>query len=434
MKGKTKKVAIKGSSKERFPVVIPRAEHTISRNDISKAALKVLYRLHEAGYDAFLVGGGVRDLLLGLHPKDFDVVTNALPEEVRKLFSNSRIIGRRFKLVHVRYGREIIEVATFRGHDPEHEHHKLSETGMILRDNVFGSLDEDAMRRDFTINALYYNIADFSVVDDVDGMKDIQRRILRVIGDPDQRYREDPLRMVRAVRLASKLNLKIDPESKKSIQKNAELLVQIPPARLFDEFLKISRSAYSAKAFSALEETGLFKVLFPKLWELYQGTNKQAIRKFITLALESTDERMKEEKGVNPAFLVAVLLWPLFEKALKFYLDEGVKLYIAIARAQADVLNHHEMPMSVPRRLTIVIEDIWILQFRLQQTQRARIMRALYHPRFRAAYDFMILRADSDESLKKLCDWWEKFQEASSEVQTEMIEKHPLKKEVKKSD
>lgn len=427
-------MAVKKSSTKRVPVVIPPSEHTISQNDISKEALKVLYRLHEAGYDAFLVGGGVRDLLLGLHPKDFDVVTNATPEEVRKLFSNSRIIGRRFKLVHVRYGREIIEVATYRGYDPEHEHHLRSNTGMILRDNVYGSLEEDALRRDFTINALYYNIADFSVVDDVGGMTDIKNRNLRVIGDPDERYREDPLRMLRAIRLSSKLNLNIDPDSKKSIKKNAELLIQIPSARLFDEFLKISMGGHAAKTFEKLEKENLFHILFPALWKLYNGPGKNAIRKFIGLALESTDQRIKEEKGVNPAFLIAVIMWPIFEDALKFHLNSGVKMYVAIARAQIDSLKNHQMPMSVPRRLMNIIEDIWLLQFQLKHTQRAKIFRTLHHQRFRAAYDFMLLRAESGEPLKNLCRWWEKFQEADKKTQDQMIKEHPLKKEVKKSE
>ena len=409
------------SIKTRVPRIISRSEHNISRENISKAALKVLYRLHEAGYDAYLVGGSVRDLLLGLLPKDFDVATNAHPEQIRSLFSNSHIIGRRFKLVHVRYGREIIEVATYRGHDPEHEHHKQSASGMILRDNVYGSLEEDAMRRDFTVNALYYNIADFSVVDDVDGMKDILSKTMRVIGDPKQRFREDPVRMIRAVRLASKLNLKIEKKSLDGIVELNELVNQVPSARLFDEFLKISLGGHSEKTFAMLEEVGLFRVLFPRLGKHFQSENGTNIRQFIKNALISTDERIIEEKGVHPAFIIAVMLWPSFRETMELHLDQGDKFFAALSKSLKHILKHHEMPMSVPRRLTLVIEEIWTLQYHLPQTRRSRILSTLHHQRFRAAYDFLLLRAEVDPSLKPLCSWWENFQVATKEEQEELI-------------
>lgn len=409
------------SIKTRVPRIISRSEHNISRENISKAALKVLYRLHEAGYDAYLVGGSVRDLLLGLIPKDFDVATNAHPEQIRSLFSNSHIIGRRFKLVHIRYGREIIEVATYRGHDPEHEHHQQSASGMILRDNVYGSLEEDAMRRDFTVNALYYNIADFSVVDDVDGMKDILSKTLRMIGDPKKRFREDPVRMIRAVRLAAKLGLTIEKKTIEGIHELKELLVQVPSARLFDEFLKISLGGHSEKTFSLLENVGLFSVLFPRLWRHYQSDDALNIRTLITNASSSTDARIAEEKGVHPAFLIAVLLWPSFKETMDHHLEHGEKFYVALARSLKYILKHHEMPMSVPRRLTLVIEEIWTLQYHLTQTRRSRIFSTFNHPRFRAAYDFMLLRAEIDLSLKQLCVWWEKFQVATKQEQEELI-------------
>lgn len=407
--------------KTREALIIPRSEHNISRENISKAALKVLYRLHEAGYDAYLVGGSVRDLLLGIIPKDFDVATNAHPEQIRSLFSNSHIIGRRFKLVHVRYGREIIEVATYRGNDPEHEHHKQSASGMILRDNVYGTLEEDAMRRDFTVNALYYNIADFSVVDDVDGMKDILSKTMRVIGDPKLRFREDPVRMIRAVRLAAKLGLSIDKKSIDSIEALSELVTQVPSARLFDEFLKISLGGHSAKTFVMLEKVGLLHALFPRLWKHYQSKEQNNIRQLMSIALSSTDSRIAEDKGVHPAFLISVLLWPSFKETMQMHLDQGDKFFAALAKSLKYILKHHEMPMSVPRRLTMVIEEIWTLQYHLPQTRRSRILSTLHHPRFRAAYDFMLLRAEVDATLVPLCQWWEKFQVATKVEQEEMI-------------
>ncbi len=409
------------SIKTRVPQIISRSEHNISRENISKAALKVLYRLHEAGYDAFLVGGSVRDLLLGILPKDFDVATNAHPEQIRSLFSNSHIIGKRFKLVHVRYGREIIEVVTYRGHDPEHEHHQQSASGMILRDNVYGSLEEDALRRDFTVNALYYNIADFSVVDDVDGMKDILSKTLRMIGDPKKRFREDPVRMIRAVRLATKLDLKIEKKTMDGIVELNELINQVPAARLFDEFLKISLGGHSEKTFALLEKVGLLAVLFPRLWKHYHSEDALNIRKLMTVALSSTDSRIQEEKGVHPAFLIAVLLWPSFKETLEHHLDQGEKFFGALAKSLKYILKHHNMPMSVPRRLTLVIEEIWTLQYHLPQTRRTRIFSTLNHPRFRAAYDFMLLRAEVDPSLTPLCAWWEKFQAATKKEQEELL-------------
>src|SRR5690606_33324797 len=259
------------------PKIIPRAEHPISRANISSNALKVLYRLKNAGYSAFIVGGGVRDLLLGRHPKDFDVVTDALPEEVDRLFRNCRLIGRRFRLAHVRFGRDVVEVATFRatgnGEDDARLH---DETGRILRDNVYGTIDEDVWRRDFTVNALYYNIADFTLWDYTTGLEDIKSRTLRLIGDPETRYREDPVRMLRAVRLAAKLDFTIAPGTAEPIPRLAPLLADVPPARLFDEVLKLFQSGHAVRSFDLLREHGLFGYLFPRTEEIFRGDDGEA--------------------------------------------------------------------------------------------------------------------------------------------------------------
>ena len=401
------------------PQVITRSEHAISRAHISEAALKVLYRLKAAGFEAYLVGGGVRDLLLGREPKDFDVATDALPEEVKALFSNSRLIGRRFKLVHVRYGQEIIEVATFRG---DHEAEETHDDGMILRDNVYGTLEQDVWRRDFTVNALYYNIKDFSVVDYTDGVADLQAGVLRVIGDAEQRYLEDPVRMLRAVRFAGKLGFRIHADSEAPIFALGDRLEAVPPARLFDEILKLFLAGNALGTFELLRHYDLFKHLFPMtdacLAEEEQGFPHMMVAK----GLANTDARIAENKPVTPAYLFAVLLWePVRARSLRL-MDEGMSELQALQVAGDDVVAQQARHIAVPKRFSLQSREIWTLQARLKRRQGKRAERLVEMSRFRAAYDFLLLRADSGEAeLQPLADWWTEFQAANVEQRSSLM-------------
>ncbi|MCD6047560.1 MAG: pcnB [Gammaproteobacteria bacterium] len=408
-------------------MIIPRAEHNISRKDITPTALKVLYRLQEAGFDAYLVGGGVRDLLLGLHPKDFDVATNAHPEQVRKIFSNSRLIGRRFRIVHVFFGRDIVEVTTFRKGllDEEHADHQQSEHGVMLRDNVFGTIEEDAVRRDFTVNALYYNIADFSVVDFTNGMQDLKHRIVRLIGEPEVRFREDPVRMLRAVRFAAKLGFELDPAISQAIPKMHALLDHISKARLFDEWVKILMSCHACKAFELLLQHGLLEDLLPsipKLW--HHSANAEALAK---AALENTDERLKTGKSINPAFMLAVLYWPIFLEYQKKFEQKGMHKSIAFEHAISEAIQTALKDMSIPRRFTTNMREIWGLQRRFNAHPNKRLLDIPLLPRFRAGYDFLLLRASLDPSLKPLAEWWTAFYEATPEMRHGLLKTKPKK-------
>ncbi|MBY0544617.1 MAG: polynucleotide adenylyltransferase PcnB, partial [Gammaproteobacteria bacterium] len=293
------------------PIVISRDGHTVSRKQISSNALKVLYRLRESGYEAYLVGGCVRDLLLGREPKDFDVATNAEPEQVHALFRGAILIGRRFRLVHVRFYREIIEVATFRqGGFVVDEDARINEHGMLMRDNQFGSIAEDVIRRDFTVNALYYNIADFSVIDFVGGMQDLKAGVLRIIGEPLTRFREDPVRILRAIRFAAKLGFRIESATEEAIPATANLLAHVAPARLFDEVLKLLSGGCGAVTFSLLRQYNLLTYLFPLTEQVLQDVNlHQEVDRFLLTMLRNSDDRIAENKGVNPAFMLAAMLW-----------------------------------------------------------------------------------------------------------------------------
>jgi poly(A) polymerase len=321
------------------PVTIPRPDHEISRASISSAALKVLYGLKEAGYQSFLVGGGVRDLLLGREPKDFDVGTDATPEEIRNLFRSCRLIGRRFRLAHVRFGREVIEVATFRArHDEqsgEGSDSAHSEEGRILRDNVFGSLEEDAWRRDFTVNALYYDIKNFSVVDYVGGLDDLKAGTLKLIGDPEQRYREDPVRMLRAVRFAAKLGFRIHPDTEEPMHDLGQLLEDIPSARLFEEVLKLFLGGCALTTFELLRHYDLFRYLFPMTDEALSHEEEGFPITFVARALENTDNRLAENKPVTPAFLYAALLWEPVRLRTQELIEQGA-VFLATAFCRAD--------------------------------------------------------------------------------------------------
>jgi len=406
------------------PAIIPRAEHNISRSNISESALKVLYRLTQAGYSAHLVGGGVRDLLLGREPKDFDVATDARPEEIKALFRNCRLIGRRFVLAHVRFGREIIEVATFRAQheaaDGEGEGEGVMEDGMILRDNVFGTLEDDAWRRDFTVNALYYNVADFSVIDYTDGMADLKAGVLRLIGEPGARLREDPVRMLRAVRFAAKLGFRLHPDIEAGIHELGELLTAVPPARLFDEVLKLFQGGYAVQGYELLRHYGLFGYLFPQTEACLAEEENDFPHTLLLKALGNTDARIAVGKPVTPAFLFAALLWDPVRQAAARLREAGMSELQALQAASQDVISEQTRRVTFPKRFSIQSREIWTLQARLPQRAGKRALRLFEHPRFRAAYDFLLLRAEAGEDVSELAEWWTRFQEVDHEARLKM--------------
>jgi len=398
--------------------VIPREQHNVSRKNISSGALRVLYRLNEAGFRACLVGGAVRDLLLGGHPKDFDIATSATPEEVKKLFRNCRLIGRRFRLAHVVFGQEIVEVATFRGSADDGSGERHVVDGRILRDNVYGTIEEDAVRRDFTVNALYYDIADFSVLDYVGGYEDLLKRELHLIGDPVQRYREDPVRMLRAVRLAAKLNFKIAPEARAPFDDLGELLLHAPPARLFDETLKLFFAGSGLKSFRAIESSGLLADVFPLTARALAFRGGDSFRAMLESGLAGTDARIAEGKPVTPAFLFATLLWGAVRAQVGREIARGSDESSAWLRVSHHVINEQAKHVAIPRRFGAVMEEIWILQPRFEQRTKKRVHRLLAHPRFRAAYDFLLLRAPESVAVAELGVWWTQVQGMSNEELT----------------
>ncbi len=381
-----------------------------------------MYRLKNSGYEAYLVGGCVRDLLLGREPKDFDVVTNASPEEVKKVFRNCRLIGRRFRLAHVYFGRDIIEVATFRGTD-DLANERVHEDGRLLRDNVFGSIEEDVWRRDFTVNALYYNIRDFSVVDYVDGMEDHKKGILKLIGDPAARYREDPVRMLRAIRFAVKLGFKIDPESERIIPDMATLLANIPAARLYDEVLKLFISGYAVQTFEMLRHFDLFSVLFPATDLSLQSEADGFPRLFLAKALENTDLRINEAKSVTPYFLMAAFLWEPVQASAKQKIKQGKHSSVAYQEAAREAIRSQVKHTAFPKRVGLAMTEVWMLQGRFTHRSGVRAYKLLGHPRFRAAYDFLLLRAETGGADPELADWWTKFQVADQAEQGKMMKK-----------
>ncbi|MBS0556123.1 MAG: polynucleotide adenylyltransferase PcnB [Proteobacteria bacterium] len=394
--------------------IIPREAHNISRKQISSGALRVLYRLNEAGYAAYLVGGAVRDLLIGGRPKDFDVATDATPEDVRRLFRNCRLIGRRFRLAHVVFGPEIVEVATFRGNGgdvDEADGGRQVVDGRIVRDNVWGTIEEDALRRDFTVNALYYDIADFSVRDYVGGFEDVQRRVLRLIGDPAQRYREDPVRMLRAVRLSAKLAFAIAPDARAPFAELGELLAHAPPARLFDESLKMFLAGNGLKSFRALEQSGLLGAVFPLTARALAFRGGETFRGVLEAGLAGTDARVAEGKSVTPAFLFAAMLWGAVRAQAEREIARGVEPNLAWQRVSLHVIAEQAKHVAIPRRFGQVMQEIWMLQPRFADRQKKRVFRLLAHPRFRGAYDFLLLRAGEGEDVAELGRWWTRVQQ-----------------------
>lgn len=406
------------------PHIIAAGQHNIVPEDISRGAAEVVATLEQEGFNAYVVGGCVRDLLLGLHPKDFDVATDATPEQVKQLFRRSRIIGRRFQIVHVRFGREIVEVTTFRAHHttdtrPGKDTSRHSEHGMLLRDNVFGSIDEDARRRDFTVNALYYHPGDNTIYDYANGMVDIADKTLRIIGDPVARYREDPVRMLRAARFAARLDFSLAPDSTKVIPASAHLLGAISSARLFEETLKLFMNGHALATWRQLHTLHLDLQLFPESAKLV--ADDEFNRRFIDQALTNTDDRVNNGKRVTPAFLFAALLWPAVCELKTRREKSGESPLDALQHAAADVTGKQVKRLAIPKRFSIPMREIWELQARLTRRNGQQAFRLLTHPRFRAAYDFVLLREQSGEDLLGLGDWWTQFQDADEDQRTTMV-------------
>ncbi len=398
---------------------VPRSEHHVSKTDISPNALHVLNRLTSSGFQAYLVGGSVRDLLLRKSPKDFDVATNATPNQIKNLFRNARIIGRRFKLAHILYHREIIEVATFRGHDAVNENLHTNDRGMLVRDNAYGTLEEDAWRRDFTINSLYYNMTDGSIVDFTGGVKDVELRMIRMIGDPVTRYQEDPVRMLRAIRFGAKLHFNLAAETAAPMQELSTLITHISGSRLFDEMVKIYQCGEAESAQQLLVEYGLFHHLFPQTAKLLDSS--LPVNTLLMNALKNTDTRIHENKPVTPAFIFAIMLWfPLMTRKAKL-IDEGMDPLPALEKAMSDIISEQNQRVTIPKRFTQVMREIWLMQFRFSKRSGHRAYLLLEHPRFRAAYDFLALRALAGDESMELADWWSTFQDADISTQTEMV-------------
>ncbi len=403
--------------------VYSRSEHNISRSRVSENALKVLYRLQKEGFDAYLVGGCVRDLLLGREPKDFDVVTNADPDQVKKVFRNCRIIGRRFRLAHVYFGKDVVEVATFRGAAESQNDKQLSNPdGRLLRDNVYGSIEEDVWRRDFTVNALYYNIKDFTVIDYVNGMKDHEAGTLRLIGDPQTRFREDPVRMLRAVRFAVKLGFKIDPVCEQALFGMADLLAHIPSARLYDETLKLFLSGHALQTFESLRHYGLFKVLFPDTEDCLSEQDGDFPRMLIVKALQNCDNRVADGKSVTAYFLFAALLWEPVQALAKRKIDAGESEYLAYQEAADSIIGKQVKRTAMPRYISLAMREVWSLQPKFNARIGLKPVRLLAHPRFRAGYDFLVLRTETGGVDAGLSAWWETYQQASEAEQKQMTQ------------
>ncbi len=420
------------------PVIVARADHPISRSMIATSALKVLYQLKDAGYQAFLVGGCVRDIVIGMEPKDFDVATDASPEEVRRLFRNCRLIGRRFRLAHVRFGQQIVEVATFRAAgfpieldaddtddepapEPENDDRVHDDGGRLLRDNRYGTIDQDVWRRDFTCNALYYNIEDFSIWDYVGGVEDVKSRTLRLIGDPETRFREDPVRMLRAIRFQAKLGFRIHEGTREPIARLAPLLEQIPPARLLDEFQKLFLAGFGQRAFELLRTHGLLAHLFPATAAWLEKDSDGMAARLIQAGLANTDRRVQEDRTVTPMFLFAVLLFGPISAAAQKRFESGSQAGQAIAEAADEIVAQQNRRIGIPKRFSIPMREMLALQPRFHRREGRRALAFIGHPRFRAAYDFLVLRAESGGEDPAIAKWWTELQELPQEEQHQRV-------------
>jgi poly(A) polymerase len=420
---------------------IPATQHGLRPELLSKAALQVITTLQEAGFAAYIVGGGVRDLLLGKHPKDFDVATDAHPEQIKPLFKRCLLIGRRFRLAHVYFGQHIIEVATFRSNiimptteettDAPEELRHHATTGMILRDNIYGTLEDDAWRRDFTINALYYDPTSGDIIDYTNGYQDLQQRTLRIIGDPAARYREDPVRMLRAIRFISKLNVTLHADTEAPIEKSASLIAHVSTSRLGDEFIKLFMNGHALDNFNLIKQYHLLKALFAQTAAALEADTTQTFAKLIEQALANTDERVKLYKPVTPAFLFAALLWKPYQlSSLAFQEHHHQSPYIANLSAASEVISQENKQVGIPRRLAVFIRETWHLQNLLTSFRRRHINRVVKHPRFRAAYDFLALRAASGEDCQEAVSWWTDYQAANDQDRHELLRQLPKAKPI----
>jgi len=386
---------------------------SIEESAISINASKVVGRLQDNGFQAYLVGGCIRDLLLGRAPKDFDIATDAHPEEVRELFRNSRIIGKRFRIVHVRFGREIIEVTTFRGPHADEYDENHSDSGRTLNDNVYGTFEEDVFRRDFAMNAIYYEPYEKEIIDLAEGTEDIKNQIIRTIGDPESRLREDPVRMLRAIRFQAKLEFGLEAELESSIRSLGYLIQDIPPARLFEEVLKLFLSGYGTAAFDAMMENGIYGWLFP---DSKRSMENNATEDLVRLALTSTDQRIAKEMPVTPAFIYAAILWyPFVDEKERLVQEDGIPHVTAAHEAANNVISKQQLFTSIPKRFSGPMRDIWFLQSRLPARFGQKPDRTMEHKRFRAAYDFLLLREQAGEKTEELGAWWTEYQEATEE-------------------
>lgn len=406
-------------------------QHPLKPSMMSANAVKVVQRLQQKGYEAFIVGGCLRDLLLGEVPKDFDVSTSAHPDQVKELFTNCRLIGRRFRLAHVYFGREVIEVATFRGHHTadgikgKRARHisEQDEQGRLLSDNVYGSLAEDAVRRDFTVNTFYYDPVRNELRCYASGLEDLHQRILRLLGDPETRYREDPVRMLRAIRFMAKLDFQLEAQTEAPIQSLGHLLREIPGARLFDEVLKLFHSGKGVATFVLIQRYGLLPHLFPDTYPLvtdHGATRSQRWLKLMELAIHNTDQRIGQGKTVTPAFLFAVILWPVFLQHRQALLARDEVPHIATHRAASLTLDQQLTATVIPRRFSSAVREIWELQFRLPSRLGKRADILLSHQRFRAAYDFLLLREKTEEIQPGLGEWWTHYQSADENTRRQM--------------
>lgn len=397
--------------------VIPPSDHHIDPNLISEGALRVVQQLKRDGFQAFVVGGAVRDLILGGAPKDYDVATDATPEQVHQRFKSARIIGRRFQIVHVRHGREIIEVTTFRGHhenDTGSQKSRQSDKGLLLRDNVYGTLEEDAARRDLTINALYYDPDDRSVLDQMGGLEDIAARMVRVIGEPHQRYREDPVRMLRVVRFAARLQFDIESETGAAIADCAPLLTEVPAARLFDEFLKLFMAGHATPTFAMLCREELLQYLFPEpAWHI---AGSESYTQFVTAAMRGTDQRVQDGRPVTPAFLLAAMLWPAVAEHFRALTKAGDPPAQAMHAAGQQVVAAVCLHTAIPKRFSLPMREIWDLQVKLERRQARRVKELLANRRFRAAYDLLLLREAAGAELDDCGEFWTEQQRLFPEL------------------
>ncbi len=400
------------------PLALTASQHSLRPQAISPCALRVIKTLQENGFQAYVVGGAVRDLLLQKSPKDFDVATNATPEQIRRLIRRSRIIGRRFQIIHVPCHDEIVEVTTFRGHAPHDHHSQTDEHGRLTRDNVFGSLEEDAARRDFTANALFYDPVHNILLDYFSGTKDIAARRLVMIGDPVQRFREDPVRLLRAIRFSAKLGFTLDAALIGPLRELGNLLSPIPESRLFDELLKLLVSGQARSCLELLHQFGLHPHLLPHLDTLWANPDQTH---FITLALDNTDERLRDKKPVSPGFLLAALFWPPVQTLWQARQAQGEPLYPALFGAMETVLDAQRKTLPIPHRFDGTMKEIWSLQPRFEQRSGQRPSRLLEHPRFRAGYDFLLLRSASGNAPPELGVWWKTFLEADPDTRPSLL-------------